>query len=564
MNRSVTEENQRQLLDQILMQHKEKVSACADDEQFEIFVCEQVLRNYKLENEDLLAGMAIAGGNEGQLDSFYLFVNGNPIAGVVEEGDLSDYRKNIVIDLILIQSKREPSFKETVVQKMADTIVDIFDLSRSQQDLAKLYNSELVAAIMRFRDVRRILSTKFPNLNIEIVYATRGSTSEIHKKVKDRSDNLIKELAELSPTQTTIKFSFLGALELIQIASLAPKTERPLRYSNLLMAGGRGGFICLTRLNEYFAFITENGELLYHLFESNVRDYQRDVEVNKEIQESLKNPTDDDFWWLNNGITIIGSKVYVHPDHLVIDEPQIVNGLQTSQEVFNYFHGKSGTPDERRIQVRVIESASPDRVIKATNRQTAIGAEQFYATEEVHRNIEKIFPAHGLYYDRRKNYWQNRDKPRNQVVGIKELTQDVTAILLGRPDSARARPSQAFAKANVELRNKIFSNDYPLTLFVNCVKLQKAIEAFLRTNNIKAQMRTDLRFYVSFAVSRIVLGKSSPTAEDISNVDVSKIPASSFEKGLAEAKKAYELLGATESAAKGPELLEEIKKSLNA
>ncbi len=68
-----------------------------------------------------------------------------------------------------------------------------------------------------------------------------------------------------------------------------------------------GGLIALIRLKDYLTFITnpETSDLLDHLFDSNVRDYQGDVEVNREIRESLENPGKEEFWWLNNGITVV-------------------------------------------------------------------------------------------------------------------------------------------------------------------------------------------------------------------------------------------------------------------
>jgi hypothetical protein len=68
-----------------------------------------------------------------------------------------------------------------------------------------------------------------------------------------------------------------------------------------------------------------------------VRDYQGDVEVNREIRDALENPGNEEFWWLNNGITILASKANYAQGDLVLDDPQIVNGLQTSIEIFEYF-----------------------------------------------------------------------------------------------------------------------------------------------------------------------------------------------------------------------------------
>jgi hypothetical protein len=558
--------NARLVLDELLKEHRKALpSDIEESEHFELFVSEQVLRQYKLENEEINSGI-VAGGNDGQIDSIYLFANGNLLQGDVAESDLTEYRKHIVLDLVIIQSKTEDSFTENAIQKMDDTISDTFDLGKPIDGLKNLYNVDLISAIERVRTTRRILSTRFPVLNVEVFYATKGDTDDVGKKQRDRAANLEQRILLASPTETHAHFKFLGARELIQIASKAPKTERTLKFTGpLLMAGGKGGYVCLAKLKDYFDFISENGEMLYHLFESNVRDYQRDTEVNKEIQESLKHPTEEDFWWLNNGITIIAAKVQPSAESLSIDEPQIVNGLQTSQEIFNYFSGSPSADDPRRVQIRVIESQLPerqDRIITATNRQTAISPAQFHATEQIHRDIEKVFPSNGLFYDRRKNYWLNRDKPKSSVIGIRELTQDVQAIYLQRPDTSRGRPGEAFSKPSAEVYGKIFSERHPLKLYVVCVSLQKKVEAFLRSLRLSRQVRNDLRFYVSMAVASIATGSAKPTPAQIADIDVATIKDELLQRALKQVHEIYESLGASEKIAKGTELLTKLKEKL--
>jgi len=338
--------NPRRVLDEILEAHRQLYVGVEEAEHFELFVAEQVLRAYKPERVEIDSGK-VSGGDDGQIDSVYCFVNGNLLSGDVTDSDLVDYRKSVVLDLIIIQTKREDSFKETVIQKMHDTVSDFFDLNKSLEQLGKLYNSELISAIERFRTARKLVATRFPTINVEVFYATKGDTSDIGHKLHDRANGLKQSVLSASPSQTHVNVTFLGAGELVRIASRPPKTERILKHTQLLMAGGAGGYICLANLKSYRDFITETDEMLYSLFESNVRDYNPDLEVNREIQDSLKHPTAEDFWWLNNGITIIAAKVQPSADSLTIDEPQIVNGLQTSQEIFNYFRDNPSAEEHR-------------------------------------------------------------------------------------------------------------------------------------------------------------------------------------------------------------------------
>ena len=92
----------------------------------------------------------------------------------------------------------------------------------------------------------------------------------------------------------------------------------------------------------YFAslipFASDKGEIRNELFEGNVRDWAGDVIVNEAIRQTLETGIpEEDFWWLNNGITILASGASIQGGHVLsVETPQIVNGLQTSRCIYNY------------------------------------------------------------------------------------------------------------------------------------------------------------------------------------------------------------------------------------
>ena len=93
----------------------------------------------------------------------------------------------------------------------------------------------------------------------------------------------------------------------------------------------------MVKLKDYKKFITdENNHRIQSIFDVNVREYEGAVEVNKAIRRTLENPMRDiNFWWLNNGITIVATKAPMISGDLVLEDSKVVNGLQTSQEVLN-------------------------------------------------------------------------------------------------------------------------------------------------------------------------------------------------------------------------------------
>src|SRR5690606_32755715 len=215
----------------------------------------------------------------------------------------------------------------------------------------------------------------------------------------------------------------------------------------------------------YFDFLVdENGGLIKYFFDSNIRDYQGSVEVNSGIKETLMTSApNEDFWWLNNGVTITASDASFSSKILQIEEPQIVNGLQTSFEIFNYFKVNKIDGEKRNVLIRVVKTKDEKsrlKVIKATNSQTNIPPASLRATDPIHRDIEDFLLAKGYYYDRRKNYHKNQLRPISKIISIPYLAQIIMGVLQQKPDYARARPS-TIIKNNTDY-DGIFNNALPI------------------------------------------------------------------------------------------------------
>ncbi|HSA64550.1 MAG TPA: AIPR family protein [Nitrospira sp.] len=437
--------NDRIILDEILKQRQAEVAPNATlSEFFELFTAEQVLKDYDLSYDEIDSGL-VGDSGDGGIDGIYVLVNGELVQ---EEPDYSHLKKNITLDLVMMQAKASAGFQETPVERFLTASEDILDLSKAPTSLSTTYNESLVESITSFRTVHNQLAAKFPTFRVRYYYASKGDKPEAN--IKRKVEKLEAAVRRHFPS-SEFSFTFLGASELLGLARRAPQTTYTLALAeNPISSAGQVGFVCLVRLHDYYGFISDSsGELRRTIFEANVRDYQGRTEVNDDIQYSLQEPHEEDFWWLNNGITVLASKASQSGKALTIEDPQVVNGLQTSTEIFNYCKKCNAESDDRKILVRIIvpsEAESRDRIIKATNSQTAVQQASLRATDKVHRDIEEFLRPRGLFYDRRKNYYKNEGKPRDKIVGIPHLAQAVMAILLQRPDAARARPSSLLKK----------------------------------------------------------------------------------------------------------------------
>jgi hypothetical protein len=524
-------ENDRIILNQILEQKNQEIGPDLDEnEYFEVFSSEQILKNFELTYDEIESGI-VDGGNDGGIDSIYFFVNGNLIE---EDYSLEIYKRDISISLVIIQSKTSNGFSEQILNQLLHTIGDIFDLTKSIDSLQTKYNNQLLSIIGRFREVYEKLASKFPKLEIKYFYASKAD--EIHPKVKTLSDE-IKTLTKKLFSTADASFDFLGAKELLELARTQPQTTFTLRYSDIVTSEF-GGFVTLINLKNFFDFISDQqGMLRRNIFEANVRDYQGNTSVNEQIRETLNNPGEEDFWWLNNGITILSTKVDFDKKNLQIENPEIVNGLQTCAEIFEYLKDKKDIDEKRNLLVRIVitpEISCRDKIIKATNSQNTIPPAYLRATEKIHRDIEDFLIKYGWYYDRRKNFYKNNGKPIEKIISIPYLSQSLMAILLSRPDDARARPSSIL---NVyEDYEKLFNETNNIFIYKNCVELLKRIEKHLKTYGIGLQMdrktRGDIKFHVATHISLRKLNEFKKTGEDLSNLNVNDLSEDFIEESV--------------------------------
>ena len=91
-----------------------------------------------------------------------------------------------------------------------------------------------------------------------------------------------------------------------------------------------GSTVCLIKLKDYAEkLLTKaDGGLQTRFLEPNVRDYNgKSNPVNKQIRTTLEEmsttPHQEDFWWLNNGITILSDECPVNGHKMTIKNPEV-------------------------------------------------------------------------------------------------------------------------------------------------------------------------------------------------------------------------------------------------
>ena len=475
------------LIDNIIKDRiRDGVPSSDQGEVFEYLSAEQVLKDYDLKEDEILAGI-VDGKDDGGIDSFYIFINGILLT------DLSSFpwpRKSCEITLYIITSKHHETFEQGVLNNQYATINELFDLSKDNSELTGAYNQDLLYKRRFFIEAYKKTASSLSCLSIHFFYVSRGDAAIVGDNIIARADQIKEELERLFSNCYT-DYSFIGSSELLTLYRKKPEYELELVHSGII-SYSQECFIVLCNLKDYYDFITEDShKLKKYLFDSNVRDFMGMNSVNEDIFTSLQH-NDADFWWLNNGITILARHAVNVGNALKIQDVQIVNGLQTSQTIFEFFSKNSITNENRSVMIKIIsqnDSEIRDRIIRSTNNQTAIESKSLFATEKLQRDIEDIMKQHGLFYERRVNYYKNQDIEPSLIFDIMGLGAGYLGLIIRVPERA-ANFKQKLLTDQVKY-DLLFNHGEPLEIWPFIGKLLKRIDKQLLIAANKGHMNKE-------------------------------------------------------------------------
>jgi hypothetical protein len=488
---------------------------------FEYYCVDQFLRPFDLSDSQLKTGL-IGGGKDGGVDGLYMFVDGELVDAETELDPKNPNR----VRLLIMQMKEGEGFSPTAVDKFQFFSDDLLELTRKKADYHQTYREELIVAMRLFKDKLGIIVGQNPPLQVDYYYITKKDV-EPNEDCKTSAKKVLGVVAKHFPGAKA-DLHFVNASALWKQVQTRPPKTRILKWAAQSLSTPEGQ-IGLVRLADYYQFIIENnGQLAERFFDSNVRGYWKTTTVNKRIATSLKAGSPPEFWLLNNGITILTEQIGA-AGHLEADvtDPQIVNGLQTSREIYNYFSTAAAPipSDNRRLLVRLItttDTAIRDSVIRSTNSQNEMPEEALRATDPIHRQIETLFHRYNLYYDRRQGYYRDQGKPVAQIVSVVELVQAMLSVVLKRPDEARGRPRDYVKKD--ALYSSIFGKEqYNLNIYLQSTRIVRAVSDFLDALGLDTVHRRNLPFWLCMYATCAKIGSVYAPPGEILKLDVSTL-----------------------------------------
>ena len=525
------------LIDSIL-EGRKAIGCPSNDigEVMELFANEQIMRYYDLSQTELQQAN-VDGKDDGGIDSFYIFINGILMK---KDENFVFPKTQVEITVAIVQCKHGDTFEQAPVQALYTTVSELFDLSKENHQLDGAYNSDVISRRNQFIAAYKHTACNLSRLNFKFYYASRGDVDMLGENIVARSEQIKTKMKELF-SQCDCTFDYLGASELLNMYRKLNTRNLNLPICNNISTSNEC-FIALCNIKDYFKFITdEEGNLKRFIFDSNVRDYMGLNQVNTDILDTLQNQKDIEFWWLNNGITILASSAVNLGTELSIKNVQVVNGLQTSYSIYEYFHQyNTELNDNRKVLVKVVSSdvdLTRDKIIQATNNQTPVELKSLYATDKIQQDIEAALKAEGLFYERRINYYINQGFDREKIFDMMYLAGGSICLLLRSPECASTLKQKVFK--NEQKYNAIFNPNFDIRVWPKMALLLRKIDATLRKarrfSNVKGGTEKRLkkaRYVIALIVAGRYFGTYNFSATKLASINIASIDESQILEAL--------------------------------
>lgn len=409
----------------------------------------------------------VGGGDDSGIDGIFIKINGqliyskDDIDSVIKSGSL------LLVEYIFIQTKNKTNIDVGELSKFFSGIKNFMKDGALDNVNSKI---EEWLDLKKYLNTNDILTLYESEPKINAYYCYKGvnlSDKHVASKIKEFKDDI--KLLGCSSEPTVIIFDGEKIFNLIKKVENNFKKTIPY-YDSFELKDAENvssSLVLLCAAKDIVDLLTddEDGQLKREIFSDNVRDYQGDTAVNREIFDTISQQPAS-FCLLNNGITIVCDDCISTNRKITLSNPQIVNGCQTCTTLFNA--NKKGLDiDEIDIIVKVIatnNSFVTNSIIKGTNRQNVVYSESFEITREFHKKLEDYIKSiQTLIPADEKIYYERRSKQLSDLTNIKEsqkfnltvLTQSYVSTFLVQPHCGFEHVIDLLDK----FKNDIFRNE---------------------------------------------------------------------------------------------------------
>ena len=350
--------------------------------------------------------------------------------------------------LILGQNKytsQEPEQIASEIRKMLKTLND-FEKQRTGN-----YHDKL----------KKILQNELDRLgednegNIQIIFSSINNFDEykVMGKIKVEEQNSVEEVIYNTLDKIEAKITMIhDDIEKVSEAKIEiDKAKNWLKYSNDDMEGIFVN-VSSSSIIKLFNKYKDKG-----LFDLNLRKYIKHKVVDDSIKETLDDYREE-FWFLNNGLTIACEDFIEDGNKIKLYDFSIVNGGQTTNLIGSY---KGNNDKEFFIPCKIVKKNNMDdaffsKIAEATNSQKPIQPKDLKSNAPEMTRLKKWLEDFEIHLEiKRGEKFRNRNfkKIKND-----ELAQLIYSFVNQKPGTARSNKNSLFA--NPKRYSSIFRQAY--------------------------------------------------------------------------------------------------------
>jgi hypothetical protein len=213
---------------------------------------------------------------------------------------------------------------------------------------------------------------------------------------------------------------------------------------------------------------------------------------------------------MNNGVTVIAKELTRTGDKFHLEDYQIVNGCQTSHVLYDQ---RATLDDTVTIPIRLISTKDEDvarAIIKATNKQTVVTEEQFFALDEFPKTLEQFFASYPitqrLYFERRDGqYISDSNIEKTRIITFSNMIRAFAAMFLNEPH----RTTRNFAGLKAKVGVEIFARGHRMEpYYVAALALYK-LEFLFRNFKLEPKYKP-ARYHILLAMRLLIAGYTMP------------------------------------------------------
>ena len=410
-----------------------------ESEAFEHFINYICIKRDFLDDFDLDA-IHIGGNLDNGIDGIAVIINNDLVDNLDSTKDIC--KKQIDIDFIFTQSKTSNRLDSGEILKFLEGVYRLFESSNECKN-------DRIKDFIEIKDYLYSKSSNFtknPNIYLKYAYnGTKDNMQDINQHIKNYENRLKNlslfnkisiEILDSNDIQAIYKEISLNIKKTIELKKVATAPQ---------IQGVQESYIGIIPLKELLNLILgDNNRIIKNLFYSNVRDFQGDTTINKEIINTLQNPQELQYFGLyHNGITVIAKTLQKTGDTITLENFQIVNGCQTSHIIAANRELLSDIESNIFIPIKLIatnDNAIINAVIKTTNTHNEVKKEAFESLGEFHKKLEEFYLAKDvipkIYYERRSKQYLYDDKIKKcHIITLAEQIKTYLSMFMGIPHS---------------------------------------------------------------------------------------------------------------------------------